>query len=60
MSFDTKYPNRKDIRKQYHGRGKHDGSCRPHGGCSYCEKSRLHSTLKRTLTAKEKINEVDG
>lgn len=42
MSFDKHYPNRKDRRKPYRRRGKYDASCRPHGGCPWCERDRLH------------------
>ncbi len=47
MSFDTDYPHRKDNRAPYHRRGRCDASCRPHGGCSYCECSRLHRHARR-------------
>lgn len=53
MSFDKKYPNRKDHRKPYYKSGKHDATCRPHGGCPYCEQNRMHSTEKRMESHKE-------
>ena len=44
MSFDKNYPNRKDKRKPYrkNKRGSVDKTCRPHGGCPYCENARKH------------------
>ncbi len=47
MSFDKYYPNRKDRRKKYSGAKSVDRSCRCHGGCSYCEGNRMHSTIKQ-------------
>ena len=58
MSFDNKnYPNRKDKLKPYYKSGKHDRSCRPNGGCSYCFDNRYHSTKKRILDSKDKLND---
>lgn len=42
MPFDTDYPNRKDRRKPYRKSAAFDRSCRPHGGCPYCERGRRH------------------
>lgn len=46
MSFDKKYPNRKDQRKPYYGSKACDRSCRPGGDCPYCAKNRLYKKLK--------------
>lgn len=43
----------KEKRKKYYGSEAHDPSCRPHGGCVYCEQGRLHSNLKRKLKGVE-------
>jgi hypothetical protein len=42
MSFDKKYPNRKDRRKPYYRSGRFDRTCRPGGSCPYCKSNRLH------------------
>lgn len=60
MSFDKKYLNRKDKHQQYRHSGKHNRTCRPHGGCPYCERNRLHNSLTKIKTADEKINELDS
>jgi len=57
MGFDKDYPNRKDRRKQYRGCKVWDTSCRPHGGCSWCESGRLHNDRKRRNAADEEIKE---
>jgi hypothetical protein len=53
MSFDKYYPNRKDQRKPYYRSGKYDSSCRPHGGCKWCENNRLIQERKEMLRVKE-------
>ena len=35
-----------------------DKSCRPHGGCPWCEGNRLHTSRKREEAAKEEICDV--
>ena len=47
MSFDTEYPNRKDRRKPYRKSAAFDPSCRPHGGCPWCEGNRKHAEIVR-------------
>lgn len=50
MAFDETYPNRKDWRQQYLGRLRHAPmSCRPPGGCPWCESSRFHQWAKQLL-----------
>ena len=57
MSFDKKYPNRKDKRKPYHGSKKFDRSCRSGGNCPWCEENRTHSTRRRKpADIKEQLN----
>lgn len=59
MSFDNKYyPNRKDWRKPYYGRGAACRGDRPNRGCSYCYSNRFHSTHKRELSANDKLNDI--
>lgn len=47
MSFDTFYPNRKDWRRPYLGRGRCSRGCRPHGNCDYCLSDRQHANRRR-------------
>lgn len=48
MSFDKQYNNRKDRRKPYYKKSERcDRSCRPGGGCPYCEANRKFRTEKR-------------
>ena len=54
MSFDNKYPNRKDRRKPYRKAKAFDRSCRNHGACPYCENGRKHPD-KRRAPADEEI-----
>lgn len=49
MTFDRHYPNRKDHRAPYRRSARFDRSCRPHGGCAWCEGGRLHSSQRRML-----------
>ena len=47
MSFDMRYPNRKDWRKPYYGAKAVDATCRNHGTCPYCESGRKHAAIRR-------------
>ena len=47
MSFDNKYPNRKDRRKPYRKAKAFDRSCRNHGACPYCESGRKYPDKRR-------------
>lgn len=46
MSFHKAIAHGKEYRKPYRGAQAFDSSCRPHGGCPYCESSRQHNTEK--------------
>lgn len=58
MSFDRKYPNRKDWRKEFRKSKAFDRSCRCHGACSYCQNNRLHSTTVREQAADDASREL--
>lgn len=61
MSFDNKnYPNRKDKRKPYYKSGKHDRSCRPNGGCAWCQGNRLHKNDKQDAKYQQYLDELWG
>jgi hypothetical protein len=49
MSFDNKYPNRKDHRKAYRGSKAIDRSCRPGGSCPWCNGKRSYKERKHKL-----------
>ena len=57
MSFDTRYPNRKDIRKPYRKAKAFDRTCRNHGSCPYCHCARLHNDRRRELAADSRASE---
>lgn len=40
MSFDNRYPNRKDRRAPYRRSARFDRSCRPGGSCGWCRGNR--------------------
>jgi hypothetical protein len=47
MSLDKAIKYGKEYRKPYFHSGKYDKTCRPHGGCPWCEGNRKHSHEKR-------------
>jgi hypothetical protein len=49
MSLDKAIKYGKEKRKPYRKGKGIDPMCRNHGGCSYCEKGRLHNSKKREL-----------
>ncbi len=42
MSLDKAIRSGKEHRRPYYGSGRYDTSCRPHGGCTWCERNRMH------------------
>lgn len=55
------YPrNRSDIRKPYRGSRRFDVSCRCHGGCLWCESSRLRYRVLEKLVLSEARRELEG
>jgi len=47
MGLEKAIKYHKEKRKEYRGGKAVSRSCRNHGGCSYCEESRLHNSEKR-------------
>ena len=41
MSLDKSIKNGRERRKAYRGSARFDRSCRPNGGCPWCERNRL-------------------
>lgn len=55
MSLNKAIKSGKEHRKEYHGAKAVDPYCRNHGGCSWCEKGRLHKHKKNELKGKEEL-----
>lgn len=51
------YKTRKDRRKEYTGSKEFDSSCRCHGGCPWCEGSRLYKNHRRMEAADEQLRQ---
>ncbi len=49
----------KEHRKPYYGAGKYDKTCRPHGGCPWCERNRTFFDSKRRVAAALDALEID-
>ncbi len=47
MSLEQGIKHGKEHRKPYYHSGRFDRTCRPHGGCPYCENNRKHRVEKR-------------
>jgi hypothetical protein len=45
------------LRQPYSRSKRFDKSCRNHGGCPYCEESRLHSRWRSEMDAEEQVRE---
>lgn len=62
MSLEKAIKHGKEKRKRYYNSGEVDASCRPHGGCPYCEGNRLFATKKAKMHANktEQENEFFG
>ena len=45
------------TRRAYTGSKRFDASCRNHGSCPYCERSRTHFDTRARYIADEKIEE---
>ena len=55
--LDKAIQHKKEKRKPYKGAKAVSVSCRNHGGCPYCEKNRLYSTIKAKEKADTKLRE---
>jgi hypothetical protein len=51
MSLDKAIKYCKEHRKPYYRSDAFDYTCRPHGGCPWCEHNRMHSTKRRQLAS---------
>jgi len=57
MSLDKAIEHGKEYRKEYRKQGYADATCRPHGGCPYCERGRLHKRRLGETRASEQLRE---
>lgn len=59
MSLEKAIRHGKEKRKRYYGSADFDHSCRPHGGCPYCEGNRTFADIKARKKAdtREQENE---
>ena len=57
MSLDKAIKSGKEHRKEYYGNKAIDGSCRNHGGCSWCEENRQYKNLKRMQAMIDRMKE---
>lgn len=55
MSLDKAIKYCKEHRKNYTGAGAWDYTCRPHGGCPWCEDNRTHQDTKARTAADEEL-----
>lgn len=49
MSLKKAITHKKEKRKEYRGSESHDKTCRPHGGCPWCEGNRMHAVRLQEL-----------
>jgi len=59
MRQHTNKKGSKTIKKPYSRSKAFDASCRNHGGCPWCERSRLHSRRKKEEFAKRAIDNYE-
>lgn len=57
MSLDKAIQHGKEHRKPYYRSGKFDLTCRPNGGCPYCENNRMHKHKKKKCACKAQEEE---
>jgi hypothetical protein len=55
MSLDKAIKYCKEHRKNYTGAAAWDATCRPHGGCPWCEDNRTHQDQKARAAADEEL-----
>lgn len=56
MSLARAIEHGKEKRKSYFKSERFDKSCRPHGGCPYCERNHTISTLRVNAKAKDELD----
>ena len=59
MSLEKGIQHGKEHRKPYYKSGRYDPTCRPNGGCPYCENKRAHKNKKKELDQKQQIKDLE-
>jgi len=59
MSLEKGIQHGKEHRKPYYKSGRYDPTCRPNGGCPYCENNRAHKNKKKQLDQKQQLKEIE-
>lgn len=59
MSLEKGIQHGKEHRKPYYKSGRFDPTCRPNGGCPYCENNRAHKNKKKELDQKQQIKDLE-
>lgn len=59
MSLEKGIRHGKEHRKPYYKSGRFDPTCRPNGGCPYCENNRAHKNKKKQLDQKQQLKEIE-
>ncbi len=57
--LDKAIEHNKEHRKPYYKSGRFDKTCRPHGGCPWCENNRLHNSKKAKKTIADTLHDID-
>ena len=60
MSLEKGIQHGKEHRKPYYKSGRYDPTCRPNGGCPYCENNRTHKNKKKELDQKQQLKEIES
>lgn len=59
MSLQKAIKHKKEHRKEYRGSEAIDKTCRPHGGCPWCEENRLHQYNSEVARCEEELKEYE-
>jgi hypothetical protein len=58
MSLDKAIEYGKEKRRPYYKSQAFDATCRPHGGCPWCERARLIKDKKSRIELEEQLKEI--
>jgi len=58
MSLEKAIQYKKEFRKPFYGSARWDGSCRCHGGCSYCLSNRTIQSQRALRSSEDKLNDL--
>lgn len=60
MPLDKAINSGKEHRKKYYGEKSVDRTCRNHDSCPHCQMRRKYKNIKRELSSREQMEEVNG